>query len=125
MTFDINAFKNYEFRKERTEKAIEQYNHIMNIADQEVEMSLDDAHRPQVNIEPELGVADLNVKIYDQQFIDEQEKLLNKEQKYVYDRVINKLIHLEMHKNKQCEIQCDLRPIKMFVSGIAGKYFSI
>ena len=63
-------------------------------------------------------IQDMNQKMPDSLTLQEQEKMLNADQKRVYDNIRNTLIHQKEHEEGQC--LCDYKPFTMFVSGVGG-----
>lgn len=52
--------------------------------------------------EENLGVADLNLNILDDVTIEKNILSLNVQQRIIFDKVINTIVHSESHKNKSC-----------------------
>ena len=63
-------------------------------------------------------IQDMNQKMPDSLTLQEQEEMLNADQKRVYDNIRNTLIHQKEHEEGQC--LCDYKPFTMFVSGVGG-----
>ena len=45
-------------------------------------------------------------------------EVLNADQKRIYDRVNAHLVHYKRHEDGECK--CDLKPLRMFISGVGG-----
>ena len=54
----------------------------------------------------------------DQPSLEERVSMLNADQKRIYDRVMAHLVHNKRHEDRECS--CDLKPLRLFVSGVGG-----
>ena len=63
-------------------------------------------------------VLDMRLSSYDQLTLDERESL-NADQRRVFDTVKTHLLHERSHENKKCSCN-DLKPLRLFISGVGG-----
>ena len=63
-------------------------------------------------------VQDMNDSSDDDITLDERVQMLNMDQKRIYEKVKMHLLHLLSHESGECS--CDLKPLRMFVSGVGG-----
>ena len=54
----------------------------------------------------------------DKPSLEERVSMLNADQKRIYDRVNAHLVHHKRHEDGECK--CDLKPLRMFISGVGG-----
>ena len=64
-------------------------------------------------------VFDMNVNAGNVLSLDERIRMLNADQRRVFDRIKDHLLHQKRHEDKQCQ-QDDYVPLTMFVSGVGG-----
>ena len=64
-------------------------------------------------------VLDMNVSSSDQLTLEERVKMLNQDQRRVFDNVKTHLLHHKSHEDNECSC-CKLEPLRMFVSGVGG-----
>ena len=64
-------------------------------------------------------VLDMRLSSYDQLTLDERESMLNADQRRVFDTVKTHLLHERSHENKKCSCN-DLKPLRLFISGVGG-----
>ena len=63
-------------------------------------------------------VLDMNVNSGNSLSLEDRIAMLNADQRRVFDRVKDHLLHHQRHETNEC--QCDLKPLQMFVSGVGG-----
>ena len=63
-------------------------------------------------------VLDMNVNSGNSLSLEDRIAMLNADQRRVFDRVNDHLLHHQRHETNEC--QCDLKPLQMFVSGVGG-----
>jgi len=61
---------------------------------------------------------DMNTKSGNDLTLEERVKMLNLDQRKIFDAVSNHLLHQKQHEDRKCD--CTLRPLIKFVSGVAG-----
>ena len=63
-------------------------------------------------------VLDMNVSSSDQLTLDQRISMLNQDQRRVFRHIKTHLWHQRCHEKDECS--CDLKPLRMFVSGVGG-----
>ena len=63
-------------------------------------------------------VFDMNVNSGDDLSLEDRINMLNADQKRVFDKIHNHLLHQQQHEANQCS--CEFKPLHMFLSGVAG-----
>ena len=63
-------------------------------------------------------VLTMNVNTSDKQSVEERVAMLNDDQRRVFDTVKGHLLHQKCHEQSECS--CDIKPVRMFVSGVGG-----
>ncbi len=69
----------------------------------------------------DLGVNDININAVTTENLESSIQNLNTEQKQIYDEIINQIDHQNQHNLSKCK--CENKPIRMFCSGVAGKFY--
>ena len=64
-------------------------------------------------------VLDMHLSSHDQLTLDERESILNADQRRVFDTVKTHLLHERSHENNTCSCN-DLKPLRLFISGVGG-----
>ena len=64
-------------------------------------------------------VADMNVKSSTDLPLESRVAMLNADQRRIFDNVKSHLLHQQQHEEKKCHCS-DLKPLRMFVSGVGG-----
>ena len=64
-------------------------------------------------------VLDMRLSSHDQLTLDERESMLNADQRRVFDTVKTHLLHERSHENNKCSCN-DLKPLRLFISGVGG-----
>jgi hypothetical protein len=89
--------------------------------------NMEEEKKPEEDNEPQLlGEArtamtealDMNASSSDQLTLEERVSMLNQDQRRVFDNVKAHLLHQKSHEANECS--CDLKPLRMFVSGVGG-----
>ena len=63
-------------------------------------------------------VFDMNVNSDDDLSLEDRINMLNTDQRRVFDKIHKHLLHQQQHEANQCS--CELKPLHMFLSGVAG-----
>ena len=63
-------------------------------------------------------VLTMNVNSSDKLSVEERVAMLNDDQRRVFDTVKGHLFHQKCHEQNECS--CDIKPVRMFVSGVGG-----
>ena len=63
-------------------------------------------------------VVDLGTNSYSELSLDDRVAMLNGDQRRVFDKVKARLHHQQCHEANECS--CDLKPLRMFISGVGG-----
>ena len=63
-------------------------------------------------------VLTMNINSSDKLSVEERVALLNDDQRRVFDTVKGHLLHQKCHEQNECF--CDIKPVRMFVSGVGG-----
>ena len=85
------------------------------------EESAEEDDDPQLLGEAKTAMTDvltMNVNSSDRLSLEERVSMLNNDQRRVFDTVRNHLLHQKCHEQNQCS--CDIKPLRMFVSGVGG-----
>ena len=85
------------------------------------DLTQDDADGPQVMGEAKSAMDDalgMNANPPDTLDSDTRVGMLNTDQSRIFDRVKEHLLHQKRHADGIC--QCDIKPLRMFVSGVGG-----
>ena len=61
-------------------------------------------------------IVDMNFNAADT--LEERVDMLNADQRRVFEKVKSHFLHQQLHESKKC--QCNLKPLRMFVSGVGG-----
>ena len=81
-----------------------------------------DDNDPQLMGEARTAVTDMLDMVVnhssDQLSLEERENMLNADQRRIYDKVNNHLLHQKLHEGGECH--CDYKPLRMFISGVGG-----
>ena len=64
-------------------------------------------------------VLDMHLSSHDQLTLYERESMLNADQRRVFDTVKTHLLHERSHENNECLCN-DLKPLRLFISGVGG-----
>ena len=60
----------------------------------------------------------MNISSSDKLTLEERVSMLNDDQRRVFDNVKTYLVHHKSHEHNECS--CDIKPMRMFVSGVGG-----
>ena len=60
----------------------------------------------------------MNISSSDKLTLEDRVSMLNSDQKHVFDNIKTHLVHLKCHEDNECS--CDIKPMRMFVSGVGG-----
>lgn len=63
-------------------------------------------------------VCDMNQKSHCDLTLEERETMLNADQTRIFQKVKSHLLHQKRHEEKMCP--CDMKPLRMFISGVGG-----
>ena len=63
-------------------------------------------------------VFDMNVNSGDDLSLEDRINMLNADQRRVFDKIHNHLLHQQQHEANECS--CEFKPLHMFLSGVAG-----
>ena len=63
-------------------------------------------------------VLTMNINSSDKLSVEERVAMLNDDQRRVFDAVKGHLLHQKCHEQRECS--CDIKPVRMFVSGVGG-----
>ena len=63
-------------------------------------------------------VFDMNVNSGDDLSLQDRIDMLNTDQRHVFDKIYNHLLHQQQHEANECS--CEFKPLHMFLSGVAG-----
>ena len=63
-------------------------------------------------------VVEMNVNSDDDLSLEDRFNMLNTDQRGVFDKIHKHLLHQQQHEANQCS--CELKPLHMFLSGVAG-----
>ena len=63
-------------------------------------------------------VVDINASSFSELSLDDRVAMLNGDQKRIFDNVKAHLLHQKCHEANECS--CDLKPLRMFISGVGG-----
>ena len=114
ITFDIERLDRFQFVQKRTSIALEIAKRIRE-ENSYNEVEFNNRAGPET-----VGAADFVLTTVDPNVLLTKLKALNKDQKYVFDKVINSIDHIEAHKSNLCTCNRPPRPIRFFCSGVAG-----
>jgi hypothetical protein len=73
------------------------------------------------NLGSDVGANDFVYEPINTTVLNGKIQALNFEQKKAFDRVTTMVEHNEKHRLKQCDCHLDIRPLRLFCSGVAGK----
>ena len=83
--------------------------------------SQEDGDGPQFTGEAKSAMDDAlgtSVNPSDKLDLDTRVAMLNADQKCIFDHVKEHILHHQRHKDEVC--QCDIKPLRMFISGVGG-----
>ena len=63
-------------------------------------------------------VLDINASSFSELSLDDRVAMLNGDQRRIFDNVKAHLLHQQCHEANECS--CDLKPLRMFISGVGG-----
>ena len=63
-------------------------------------------------------VVSMNISSSDKLTLEERVSMLNDDQRRVFDNVKTHLVHQKSHEQNECS--CDIKPMRVFVSGVGG-----
>ena len=93
--------------------------------DEKVE-SQEDGDGPQFTVEAKSAMDDalgMSVNPPDKLDLDTRVAMLNADQKRIFDHVKEHILHQQRHEDEIC--QCDIKPLRIFISGVGGTGKSI
>ena len=64
------------------------------------------------------GVVSMNISSSDKLTLEDRVSMLNNDQKRVIENVKTHLVHQKWYEDNKCS--CDIKPMRMFVSGVEG-----
>ena len=64
-------------------------------------------------------MCEMNANVGNDLSLDERVRMLNADQKRVFDNVTRHLLHQKQHEDRECTCN-DLKPLRMFISGVGG-----
>ena len=119
-TIDSNLITTFETQKKRVQDAIEYAKKLEEFHSDCSETSSGNDSDNDNTLIPDnnnilIEMPCLNV---DEKAINEKILQLNKQQKNVFDKIVNRIEHQELHSKNEC--QCKNKSIKIFCSGVAG-----
>ena len=63
-------------------------------------------------------VVSMSISSLDKLTLEERVSMLNDDQRRVFDNVKTHLVHHKSHEHNECS--CDIKPMRMFVSGVGA-----
>ena len=90
-------------------------------ADDKEEKISEEDDDPQLIGEAKTAMADvvsMNISSSDKLTLEERVSMLNDDQRRVFDNVKTHLVHHKSHEHNECS--CDIKPMRVFVSGVGG-----
>ena len=63
-------------------------------------------------------VLDINASLFNELSLEDRVAMLNGYQRRIFDNVKAHLLHQHCHETNECS--CDLKPLRMFISGVGG-----
>ena len=87
-------------------------------ADDKEEKVSEEDDDPQLIGEAMDDVVSMNISSSDKLTLEERVSMLNDDQRRVFDNVKTHIVHQKCHEHNECS--CDIKPMRVFVSGVGG-----